>query len=737
MAKKSTDDAVGTKYSVTTSAKTSRKYPHVIWFPRSKTDPQEIREVLKQALEVQNNNPENFFNDKILGQHMATVGSINVVGMQGAEYVEAYQDKSIGNNSYITNARMLMRLFRFFGLVTRIDKGKYIVTPAGKVYCNFHGDFPSQVNGESEEQMLLQALGSFAFYSVNDDPIYRDSSFQVRPFISLLNNLAIEPQCIYQLIVTAFGSKKENGSELERINTLLSNLRDGTTTLEEEFERLGLDANDYSCVHNFYDSAKILVYIGSSLGLIERSSNPAYGKKIAGKARHLKQATTFYKLTPKGKQYLEEQLKKQLIFYSDIHSILGDDSALQGAFVLSALNFIIGSKKIEAIKTTLLESLLGENWLHYVEVVRDKLQLDILVDEQWVKLNSEISFNFNQSIPPEILYGTKLNEWYQALMVEFEAESSSLVKVKMDTVNSEFAGEVVSKFILNQESGIYYQIPVMTTEEIDSYLKYQGKDNIFGGQDRFASRVSPTNSLLVVGELIHVDNETDALDLLAPLRKPDPALKLFINANIVDLVREFLKKSDSWSKDQHYTWIRNCFRQFGCRAIYSGSGGMLSRADVSVIQPFIAGIEAKSPSENRGSINTKAIRQAVDAKVQVSHKFPDNKDLPKSAMAIGRRITNLAIDEELKWRNEGQPVLLVSDAVLYYLSLKSIDLKLDEDELIQLFVHNAGVLTSKMLLETFRTISESKGESSFRATDMERELRHIEESFGETLENVC
>lgn len=67
-------------YEIETSKKSTRKYPNVIWFPRSKTDPREIREVLKLALKAQTENSEGFFNDKTLGKNMALIGSINVVG---------------------------------------------------------------------------------------------------------------------------------------------------------------------------------------------------------------------------------------------------------------------------------------------------------------------------------------------------------------------------------------------------------------------------------------------------------------------------------------------------------------------------------------------------------------------------------------------------------------------------------------------------------------------------------
>ena len=135
---------------------------------------------------------------------------------------------------------------------------------------------------------------------------------------------------------------------------------------------------------------------------------------------------------------------------------------------------------------------------------------------------------------------------------------------------------------------------------------------------------------------------------------------------------------------------------------------MLSRADISVTEPFMGGIEAKSPTENRGSINTKAIRQAVDAKVQVAHKFPDKKEQPRVAIAIGRRITPLAIEEEKKWRAEGQPILLISDLVLYYLTLKTLDIPFDKEDLLELFTQNVGLLHNVSLNKSLDKIMERK-----------------------------
>ena len=682
---------------VKTSTSSARKYPNVMWFPRSKTDPQEIREVLKIALKVQAENPDGYFNDKLLGEYMAQIGSINVVGMKGKEYIEAYRGKSTGDISYITNARMLMRFFRFLGLVTRVSKARYQITEVGRLYSQFNGDFPSQVNGTNEESMLLYALANFSFYSVNDDSSYRDASFQVRPFISLLNNLAIEPQCIYQLIVTAFAAKRENPDEIKRVTDILQRLRGGSTTLEAEFKNLGLDASDYSCVHNFYDSAKILVYVGTSLGLIEKTSNPSYGKKIAGRARHLKQASVFYKLTKKGAKYLQEQIKSRLVYYSDLHSSFGDEAVLQTSFILAMLNTVVGSKRVESIHSDFFQRVLGDNWGEYIDLLREKMQIEIEQDGNFLFLKSKIAFNFYQNIPPEFFHQEPFSSWYKIFIEEFNKDKSSLMKIDVSKPEEQFTGDVVSRFILNEAKNIAYDVPEMGIDEAQDYVKYPDRDNVFGGQDRFASRVSPTNSVMLVGGKVHVDNEKDALDLLVSLRNPNDDLKRFIDNNIIDLAKHFLAKSDTWAKDQHYAWIRNCFRQFGAEAIYSGSSGMLSRADVSIISPFIGGIEAKSPTENRGSINTKAIRQANDAKIQVASKFPEKRNLPRAAIAIGRRITPLAIDEEKKYRAEGQPILLITDLVLYYLTLKSIDIPFGNEDIIKIFTTNVGLFDKSAL----------------------------------------
>lgn len=676
---------------IKTSQKSTRKYPNVIWFPRSKTDPREIREVLKLAKEVQNSNPEKYFNDKLLGEYMAKKGSINVVGLQGEEYIKSYEGKSTGDKSYITNARMLMRFFRFLGYVSRIELAKYVITPVGNLLLNFEGTFPDIRNRESEEQILLRSLSDFAFYSVNDRSHYRDGKFKIRPFVWLLNNLAIEPQCIYQLIITTFSSRAESEKEIERIKNILENLRDDKTTLKKEFAKIGLDADDYSCVHNSYDSAKILVYLGMSLGLIEKTKNAKYGKKISGNAKHLKQASIFYKVTEKGRRYLSEVIQKRLIYYEDIYKYSGEKSVLEASYILATLNTKIGNASITGVEKIHFQELFGDKWYKHLKILTNKLEIEIIEENRYLVLNEDISFNFWQSIPPEFLYKTNFLNWYEKFMESFYSKKCTH-RVKKVEAREEFTDEVTSRFVLDEKEKLFYKIPDLDLEEAEHYISYKDKSDVYGGQDRFPARVSPTDSILLVGDQVHVDNERDALDLIAPLRFPDENLKPFIERNIFKLMTYFSSKTDQWQKDEHYTWVRNCFRLFGCEAIYSGSSGMLSRADISITEPFIGGIEAKSPSENRGSINTKAIRQAVDAKIQVADKYPDKRRYSRAAIAIGRRITPRAIEEQQKWEAERQPILLITDLILYYLTLNTIRFDFHKTFLIHTFCKQSGEL---------------------------------------------
>jgi hypothetical protein len=666
----------------------SRKYPNVIWFPRSKTDMREFREVLKIAKIVQEENPAHYFNDKLLGEKMAKIGLINRVGMLPEDYIKSYKDKSTGDVSYITNARMLMRIFRFLGWIRKKEKSQYILTTRGDLHCLFEGDFPDFKNGVSEEKVVLDALKDFAFHSVNDTIENRDLKFKVRPFIWLLYNLSIEPQCIYQLITTCFASRNESPKEIKRITNLLDSLRNKKTNIKREFSILGLDADNYSCVHNFYDSAKILVYLGVKLELIERIANPVYGKQIAGDARHLKQASIFYKLTDKGKKYLLENKDSRLIYFEDL------SNNKEIALVLGTLNLEIGNKKISRIKKSYLSNLLNKDISYILKSLKEK-RIQIKIENDFISLEEPVSFNFWQSIPYEVI-DAELHSKIDKVCLDIikGVKEMEIIETKQEIKN---LSNVSNKVIVDKD--IYYELPKFKNqEEMLNYISYTQENSSYGGQDRFAIRISPTNSFIMMNGQIMVDNTSDCLDLLVPLRNPNKELSSFIEKNIKILIKSFLLKTRDWEKDQHYVWVRNCFRSFGCKAIYSGSSGMLMRADVSILSPFLGGIEAKSPRENRGSIASKAIRQADHAKKQL-FSLHKSDGLKSVAIAIGRRVTPQAIKEEKDvFRPDGAPVLIFNDKMLYYLSLRFKELNLNEVDLVEFFIINAGFFNEKALL---------------------------------------
>jgi len=699
----------------------TRKYPNVIWFPRSKTDLREFREVLKLSKIVQEENPAHFFNDKLLGEKMARIGLINRVGMLPEDYIKSYKNKSTGDVSYITNARMLMRIFRFLGWIRKEKDAKYILTKRGEIHSLFDGDFPDTKNRFNEEVVVLDALKDFAFYSVNDTIANRDLKFKIRPFIWLLYTLSLEPQCIFQLITTCFASRNESKSEISRIKSILKSLREGKSDLEREFRKLGLDANNYSCVHNFYDSAKILVYLGVKLNLIERISNPSYGKRISGNARYLKQASIFYKITDKGKEYLSENIKKRLVYFDEIES-LSKDSSREITLILGILNFSLGNKSLKKISKSYLTNLIGKDVDKLIVIIKNKLNIEISNNKDFFSLNHRLSFNFWQSIPYEYFeedFSRKINQFVEDFIKNDKSMEISERLISIDNP------EILSnKIILNEES--YYPLPKLKTDkEKLNYISYVDENLSYGGQDRYATRISPTNSLYIVGGEIMINQRTDCFDFIAQLRNPDKEFKEFLNKNIREIIQKFLIKTVDWEKDQHYIWVRNCFRLFGCKAIYSGSSGMLMRADVSIIEPFIGGIEAKSPRENRGSVTSKAIRQADHAKKQLSRLY--KKENAKSvAIAIGRRITPQAINEEREvFRPDGAPVMIISDAMLYYFSLRYEEFNLDSEDLIKLFTHSEGHFNKDALISFLMDLRDKKRISLEKFNFLKKEIESL------------
>jgi hypothetical protein len=91
------------------------------------------------------------------------------------------------------------------------------------------------------------------------------------------------------------------------------------------------------------------------------------------------------------------------------------------------------------------------------------------------------------------------------------------------------------------------------------------------------------------------------------------------------------------------------------------------------------------------------------------------------AMAIGRRISNQAISEEKKWASEKQPVLLMTDATLHYLVLKSASMDFSVESLTTFFTANHGVISKENILNLLR---ENTSDKKY-LTKAENELKYI------------
>ncbi|MCX6751081.1 MAG: hypothetical protein NTZ83_06490, partial [Candidatus Pacearchaeota archaeon] len=392
----------------------------------------------------------------------------------------------------------------------------------------------------------------------------------------------------------------------------------------------------------------------------------------------------------------------QVIFYDQLYKVFGDNKTIEAVILLGSLNYKLGTVEVEKIKESFFDNSFKIKEL--IKKMKKGLNINIESKNGFLLLKSCVSFSFYHSIPPEFLHLEKIQKYYNKLM------SNLNKKIEVKIVNTTHSqtkdrGKFFPFFELDEKRR--YSVQTKNIKELDYMVQYSGKEDVFGGQDRFSSRVSPTNSIVIENNILYVDKENDALDFLVPLRIKDGALQKFIDTNFIDLLKYFISKSDIWEKDQHYTWVRNCFRHFGMEAIYSGSGGMLSRADVSVINPFIGGIEIKSPRENRGTVSTKAIRQAVDAKIQVADQY-DSANIPRAAIAIGRRITTQAINEEKKWNKENQPILLLNDIVLQFLVLESALIEISRSSLVDFFTSNHGLVTDRTIMELFTNNTKNK-----------------------------
>jgi len=125
---------------------------------------------------------------------------------------------------------------------------------------------------------------------------------------------------------------------------------------------------------------------------------------------------------------------------------------------------------------------------------------------------------------------------------------------------------------------------------------------------------------------------------------------------------------ENWDQDPYYVWVRNVLRELGLEARYTGSPGKKKVADVTVVSPFYVGIEVKSPAESDVDLN--AIRQAEDAKLEVSETFQEKYEKVLCA-AIGQGIGQGAHRKATQiFNNKKIKIPIIVGRVLLYILLK-------------------------------------------------------------------
>jgi ferredoxin len=685
---------------------TGRKLVEYTWIPKSKTYLREYREFLKICYDVEKR--DGFFNDRTVGEEMVKRRAIVDRDNTADSYMEKYETKTIGDQSYVSNARMMIRICRWLGWMTIGEgRGQFNLTYYGINLTNFTGGFPNKIGDLNEYDLILKAFSKLKYYSVNDSPQYRNKKFKQRIFFNMIRVLSEFKHCShYELVVSAFVLKDERDKdEYEMLLNRIRRLKEHRITIGEALAELNLDCQNKSSVTGVYDGPKVLLSFARQLGLVEnipvnKIDGPELHEeyvKMYQNSGHIKPNGIKFvsQITDKGIEFVNQYLDKKLIWFDEL------DDKLNESALLIYLNKTKKSIKLnqlngfeDAIKN--LES------KEYIITKNDEVSININTD---FDLYQDIPFESRPYVIPII------KKWDDNFLDNYDE-----VVDKM---------EMMEKFVniekLKKDECIYCANPTCKL-----YTEYSGQ---YGASDRFADRVCPMNIIKRgnQGEIsIDINQCIDCMLCLprCPLSaikynnkiiyssennftkiKYSDKLKLTqkiiedmgttqsINLeNIPEIIKSFEKKikipGSELKKDQIYVLVRNYFRSFGFKAAYSGSGGMKTRSDVTLLEPYLITSEVKSPAE--GPINLKAVRQALDAAAQSNTKL---------TLAIGDTTHQGAIDQEKKYREQGFPVTICLMEIRYLLFLFLVRDKLNivPENIKYLVENNPGYFDSECL----------------------------------------
>lgn len=306
-----------------------RKLKEYVWIPKPKTDLREYRLNLKLCKEVQDDN--GYFNDKLVGQYAVEQGAIYDGKLEPESYIEKYEGKDVSMQTYVSNVRMFIRIARFLGWMRYVpdQDGQYVLTDRGEALTRFRGEFPATDSGLEEREIVLESFANLCYYSVNDDPKYRNPKFKSRIFLNMLYFIQQFDICHnYELAITAFTLKDERDSEERREKLeIMQQLREGEINIGEAFRMNNLDPTDESTVNGVYDGPKVLLSFARQLDLVEgiyisRLDNSEEVKKIYEQeyqgSPHINSARKVQRLTTEGERMLTEYMGRKKIWFDEL-----------------------------------------------------------------------------------------------------------------------------------------------------------------------------------------------------------------------------------------------------------------------------------------------------------------------------------------------------------------------------------------------------------------------------------
>ncbi|MFA5015526.1 MAG: 4Fe-4S binding protein [Actinomycetota bacterium] len=686
---------------------TGKKHLNYIWIPKSKSDLKEYRDTLKLCKILQDQN--GFFNDKTLGLLQVEKGAIFDGSLDVKDYIKKYEGKSIGNQSFVSNARMSMRMSRFFGWITRSpkEKAKYKLTVRGWLITNFSGQFPACFGEYNEGEVMLRDILGMRFYSVNDELKYQMKQFKQRVMFNILWFLdQFEYMHNYEIVVSALTLANEEQVNIDKALDRINRLRSQKINIAEALRECGINPKDNSSKTGVYDGPKVLCSLLKQLNLVTPVDVSKLGadcikyyKRIfVGSPLLAHPPKNVFKITSFGKKIIKEKLKEIPIWYEDLPSPKEYIAAALILFMMKRLNLkILEELKIKKQFLTLLKG--------------HKLKTE--PHELGAGDNGILDFRMSRDIPPEDY--TKVD----TVIRRYCKNAVETVKAGKDiTFEPKRLDSKMLCIKCHPPRCVVYKDYLDTPNSLDSLAsKLCPNDSI--RRDNASGNMIIDSKRCVSCLLCAVSCPAKAIDLkgvgLFPKAIPDkngsdylvfegdiPSL-IKINDTVIGkilfrkltgldrikLVKDFEKKigplEQNWDQVEFYSWVRNCLRGLGLDAKYTGGKGMKTRSDVTIFSPFPVAIEIKSPAE--GKVNGKAIRQTDDAAAQLFQKFKRKV----YTCAIGQEISPEAIrkaDEHKKYReSQGAknfciPIIPSKSLQYIFLLHQEINFRLGEIELI-------------------------------------------------------